>query len=60
MINLEASSLLGYVFYWKVGNHLKLLFLIGPGIFLVPWLYFFFIFLFLFLPGVPDSTPGDF
>lgn len=35
VINLDAfSPSLGYVFHWKVVNHLKLLFFIGSGIFL--------------------------
>lgn len=45
---------LGYVFHWKVGNHLKVLFLIGPGVFLASLTWFF------FPVTVPDSTPGVF
>lgn len=42
MINLEAfPSFLGYVFHWRVVNHLKLLFLLGPGIFLASLTLFF-------------------
>lgn len=42
MINLEAFPFsLGYVFHWRVVNHLKLLFLIGPGFLLTSLTLFF-------------------
>lgn len=56
VIDLEAfSPSLGYVFHWKVVDHLKLLFLIGSGIFLASLTLFVSLWWYLSFPAIFHS-----
>lgn len=52
VINLDAFPSLGYVFHWKVVNHLKLLFFIGSGIFLASLTLFVSLWWYLSFPAI--------